>query len=255
MTFYLYLFCVLLIHFNAFRVCTDGISNNGHFYTDSNGRQVVERVLNQRPTFEINMTEPIAQNYYPINSKILIKNQDYQLGLLTDRSQSGTSLQDGCVEAMVHRRLLDDDAFGVGEALNEKAYGKGLVAVGKHVLLVDEEEQSFNEQHRIKAIELFHEPMLIFGDLQQGSNFPFIPKLTEALPKNIHILTLRKMPRNYDPFGKYLFLQLEHIFQKNEHDSLSQQVTVVLENLFEVKMIDVYMMIFGNLILGHDFML
>jgi hypothetical protein len=30
------------------------------------------------------------------------------------------------------RRLLFDDAFGVGEALNETAFGEGLVARGKH---------------------------------------------------------------------------------------------------------------------------
>jgi len=30
--------------------------------------------------------------------------------------------------------LLHDDAFGVGEALNESAYGQGLVARGKHFL-------------------------------------------------------------------------------------------------------------------------
>jgi hypothetical protein len=32
----------------------------------------------------------------------------------------------------VCRRLLFDDAFGVGEALNETAFGEGLVARGKH---------------------------------------------------------------------------------------------------------------------------
>jgi len=36
----------------------------------------------------------------------------------------------------LHRRLLFDDAFGVGEPLNETAYGTGLVARGKHWLLV-----------------------------------------------------------------------------------------------------------------------
>lgn len=36
----------------------------------------------------------------------------------------------------VHRRLLHDDAFGVDEALNETAYGKGLIARGSHYLLV-----------------------------------------------------------------------------------------------------------------------
>ena len=39
--------------------------------------------------------------------------------VLTDRSQAGGGIRPGQVELLVHRRLLDDDAFGVGEALNE----------------------------------------------------------------------------------------------------------------------------------------
>ena len=35
----------------------------------------------------------------------------------------------------VHRRLLKDDAFGVGEALNESAYGEGLVVRGSHYII------------------------------------------------------------------------------------------------------------------------
>ncbi len=52
--------------------------------------------------------------------------------ILTDRSQGGTSLHEGEAELMLHRRLLYDDAFGVGEALNEEAFGQGLVVKGKH---------------------------------------------------------------------------------------------------------------------------
>ena len=52
-----------------------------------------------------------------------------------NESQGGSSLSDGEMELMVHRRLLDDDAFGVGEALNETAFGVGLVARGKHFLV------------------------------------------------------------------------------------------------------------------------
>ena len=35
----------------------------------------------------------------------------------------------------VHRRLLKDDAFGVNEALNETAYGEGLVVRGQNLIL------------------------------------------------------------------------------------------------------------------------
>ena len=41
------------------------------------------------------------------------------------------------MQLMLHRRLLVDDHWGVGEALNETAYGEGLVARGKHYLLFD----------------------------------------------------------------------------------------------------------------------
>lgn len=34
----------------------------------------------------------------------------------------------------MHRRLLRDDTFGVDEALNETAYGEGIVVRGKHLV-------------------------------------------------------------------------------------------------------------------------
>lgn len=42
----------------------------------------------------------------------------------------------------VHRRLLHDDAFGVDEALNETAYGKGLIARGIHYLTLNTKKAS-----------------------------------------------------------------------------------------------------------------
>ena len=88
-------------------------------------------------------------------------------------------------------------------------------------------------EHRIKAYDLFHEPLIMFGELTQGDNFPLLPRLALPLADNLHLLTLKKMELPGDPFGKYLFLQLEHIFQGSEHSQLSQPATVDLANLFD----------------------
>ena len=61
-----------------------------------------------------------------------------QLWVMTDRAQGGSSLRSGQLEVMLHRRLFNDDAFGVGEALNETAFGTGLVVRGQHRVLICE---------------------------------------------------------------------------------------------------------------------
>ncbi len=56
-----------------------------------------------------------------INSGILIvdESQNSVMSVVTDRAQGASSMKDSEIEIMVHRRLLDDDAFGVAEPLNE----------------------------------------------------------------------------------------------------------------------------------------
>lgn len=81
---------------------TSSFKNNGTFYTDSNGREMIKRTLNSRPDYSYNSSiEPIASNYYPVTSKIVIKDTKAELAILTDRSQGGSSLNDGEIELMV----------------------------------------------------------------------------------------------------------------------------------------------------------
>lgn len=44
------------------------VDNEGVFWTDSNGRQMMRRVRNERPTYDIIDVEkePVASNYYPV---------------------------------------------------------------------------------------------------------------------------------------------------------------------------------------------
>lgn len=74
------------------------------FYTDSNGRELLKRVRNFRPTWKLSISEPVALNYYPVTSKILMRDpeQNIEVAILTDRAQGGTSLHDGELELMVN---------------------------------------------------------------------------------------------------------------------------------------------------------
>ena len=59
------------------------INNFGKYYTDANGREVLERIRDHRPTWFYVPDEPISGNYYPINSRIWINDSDHQLTILT----------------------------------------------------------------------------------------------------------------------------------------------------------------------------
>lgn len=87
------------------RFYTD-IKSDGFLFTDSNGREMMRRKRNFRETWEFVNEEPIAGNYYPINSKIVIEDETHRLALLVDRAQGGASIFDGTVELMVSFDLL-----------------------------------------------------------------------------------------------------------------------------------------------------
>ena len=58
-----------------------------------------------------------------------------QLSVLTDRAQGCSSLADGDLELLAHRRLLTEDERGVGEALNETTGGESLLCYNATALL------------------------------------------------------------------------------------------------------------------------
>lgn len=71
------------------------------FYTDSNGREMLERIRYYRPTYNVSFEEPIAMNYHPIPTRIFMKDDTKQISVVTDRSEGGGSLDDGQLELMV----------------------------------------------------------------------------------------------------------------------------------------------------------
>jgi len=62
------------------------IQSQSKYYTDANGREVLERTRDFRPTWNYTVNEPVSGNYYPINSRIWIKDQTRQLTVLTGKN-------------------------------------------------------------------------------------------------------------------------------------------------------------------------
>ncbi|XP_030751009.1 lysosomal alpha-mannosidase-like [Sitophilus oryzae] len=214
------------------------LATDSVFYTDSNGKEMLKRVRDYRPTWELDNSEPASGNYYPITSKIAIRDevQGIEVAVLNDRAQGGSSLNDGEIEIMIHKNCLHDDGFGVGESLNETAFDKGLVIRGSHFLTVgninDQNGNSISAiakdiaQKKLLDSWTFVTPLEDSADEYKSKYIMEYSGLRKALPKNVQILTL-------EPWKDSTFLlRLEHLFDYDEDSVLSQSALVNLTDLF-----------------------
>ncbi|RNA24434.1 Lysosomal alpha-mannosidase [Brachionus plicatilis] len=222
------------------------LSSNSLFYTDSNGREILKRKRNYRPTWSLNQTEKISGNYFPVNSRIFIRDEPKrnrrhlsdqlrQLTLVTDRSHGGSSIRDGSIEVMLHRRTLYDDALGVAEPLNEKGKdGKGLIIKGNVKLIFDSVENSA-ALHRELSHRVNNRPLTIFTTLDSNKNIKKLAgwsPVNMALSPNIHLLTLAKDLDLENQLENSFVVRLEHFYEKEEDKTLSQPVSVDLREFF-----------------------
>jgi lysosomal alpha-mannosidase len=207
------------------------------YYTDSEGQEMQERLYNHRWSYNATIAEPVAGNYYPVNTASYI--QDLAAGLrltiVTDRSRGGASLANGVVENMLHRRLLYDDFRGVGEPLNET---NGIRTL--HHLHFAEIEQSSRLQ-RTDALLLNNPIQFFFASPQKSaqswlsSHKPIWSPLSAPLPLNAHVLTLKPLSSGNKA---QMLLSLNHPYAIGEDSILSQNVTVDLATMFEQVTID-----------------
>ncbi|XP_054743678.1 lysosomal alpha-mannosidase [Anastrepha obliqua] len=207
---------------------TSNINSNGVFYTDSNGREMLRRVRNRREYFTPNLNETVSGNYYPITARIAIEDDKKRIALLNDRAQGGSSLKDGVLELMLHRRLLLDDAFGVGEALNETAFGQGVVARGKTYLVLGNVEDKPSRNERITQQQIHLPYWKFFSSAAKATNeAPEIPAFN--LPESVNLLTL-------EPFNaNERLIRLENFMDSSETEAVAFNLRPIFDQLAGVE--------------------
>ncbi|XP_043950322.1 lysosomal alpha-mannosidase-like [Drosophila biarmipes] len=203
------------------------ISSKGVFYTDSNGRELMKREKDKREDFVSDLSrQPVSGNFYPVTSRIALQDDSKRLVLLNDRSQGGASLEDGALEMLIHRRHLFNDGGGVGEALNETQFGKGLIARGKLYLLLDSVEDGDTVRERKAEKELFLPFWKFFSrasEIGQHTSIT-IPDFSD-LPQSIHLLTLESFTENE------ILLRFENFLDKSEGTVISFNVRDIFDSL------------------------
>ncbi|VAI39198.1 unnamed protein product [Triticum turgidum subsp. durum] len=216
------------------------MATNKTFYTDSSGRDFIKRVRDYRSEWKIQVNQPVAGNYYPINLGIYVEDGSKELSILVDRSVGGSSIKDGQIEIMLHRRLLNDDGRGVAEALEEKVclddQCEGLVIQGKYYLKIDPQGDGARWR-RTFGQELYSPLLLAFAEKDGGnwanshvSSFSAMDP-TYSLPENVALLTLEELED-----GSVL-LRLAHLYEAGEHKDLSAPASVDLKRVFPDKKI------------------
>ncbi|CAK8568069.1 unnamed protein product [Lathyrus sativus] len=216
------------------------LASSKTFYTDSNGRDFIERIRDYRKDWNLEVNQPVAGNYYPINLGIYLKDKQSEFSVLVDRSIGGSSIQDGHVELMVHRRLLNDDSRGVAENLNETVCVsnkcEGLTVIGKYYFRIDPVgegarwRRAFGQEIYSPLLLAFTESEGNWGD-SHVTTFSGIDS-SYRLPENVAIITLQDLGN-----GEVL-LRLAHLFEIDEDVNLSVKSSVELKKVFGNKQIN-----------------
>jgi len=230
------------------------IASHGTFFTDSNGREFMERTRGNNKlygsfTHDPVSIEPIAGNYYPVNAGIYIEDEKRSFSVLVDRSQGASSLSDGTIELMIQRRLLHDDARGVAEPLNETdigispnppygdatRIGEGIVIKGIHRLMIGEGRNGA-AQARSRMDEVFSHPHIFVSSATADIEVPFqqgaLSGLESPLPENVMLVTFAPLRE----LGVFL-VRVAHQYGTDESNEYSLPATIDLSVLFPTKTI------------------
>ncbi|KAM7305717.1 lysosomal alpha-mannosidase [Ixodes scapularis] len=202
------------------------LQNDGVFYTDSNGRTTIERRRPALPKMGSENWKPTSSSFFPVVSWIYIKDRlrNLQFTVLPDTPEGGTSLHDGQVELMVHRRLVEDDGCGLREPLNDTS-----TVIGRHLVHLGLPAWT---SVRNGALRLVYAPVLAYAkakDQALGATLAAgsFSGLYRELPRSVHLMTLEALS------STRALVRLEHLYSgvdSREENDVRVSVTNLLSN-------------------------
>ncbi|CAG2104066.1 unnamed protein product, partial [Medioppia subpectinata] len=205
---------------------TDGV-----YYTDSNGRQTIRRKYN--PNARGCRDNVITANWFPIYSHVSIRdeNQGLQMTVLNDRTQGGSSLMNGELELMVHRRLENKGQGGDFKIDEPGVDGKGLEVRGRHYLYFNTIADS-PKLMRSLSQSLFMAPIVSFDKYSTIADYSqkYVTSLSavgDALPENVHLLTLEKWSE------REVLVRFEHMYESADKGELAKPVDINLQKVLK----------------------
>ncbi|KAH9662686.1 putative alpha-mannosidase [Citrus sinensis] len=201
---------------------------------------VTEKVRDYRADWSLQVNEPVAGNYYPLNLGIFITDKKSEFSVLVDRATGGASIKDGQVEIMLHRRMLADDGRGVGEALDESVCVQdnceGLTVRGNYYLSVN--QLGAGARWRRTTGQEVYSPLLLAFTQEKLETWTesHLTKSTAmesdySLPLNVALITLEELDD-----GSVL-LRLAHLYEEGEDAEYSTLAKVELKKMFKGKSI------------------
>ncbi|XP_055341895.1 alpha-mannosidase 2-like [Paramacrobiotus metropolitanus] len=166
------------------RISSD-VRSNMTFYTDSNGFQMIRR--------SVSHDVPMAANFYPATTMAYLQDDSVRLTLHLTQAHAVGSLKSGDMDVMIDRNLMQDDARGVGEALQDMRVVKTLMSlqIESEGFILNAPYSNPTDVSSKLNLHLNHPPYITFEQANSTiSAFEYTP-VDKPLPCDVHMLMMK----------------------------------------------------------------
>ena len=193
------------------------IKNNKVIFADNNGLEMQERA------FVEDASSRVGGNYYPSTQRSYIQDEKTRLTFLEERAHGVASTAEGRIEVMLRRRTINDDGYGVGEALTEN----DVSDIGLWTLIGDPAAST----KIYKTLDLFYSHPIVpfFFVSKEVAPLKEFSLLEKELPANIQLVDFQLAGANDSSY----ILRFHHLYANKEDEELSTPVTVNVASLFK----------------------